>query len=182
MVMRTLFFSYLFFPTLLLGQLQGLSSVYDDAVQEWTVITSDEADFDGTLSVKFGWSGDDRLRWSYDVLDISGDIEVVAGSNGRLWRLTSPDGNLTLRRVWARDNSEWEITDGTASFTLRVRYPNNAEEWRIIDESKGYLDVFTLYRGDARDWAIEEVLDASYRVEHKLAALFIAMYVATGGD
>jgi hypothetical protein len=165
---------------LLYGQVEGISAVYDDSFVEWVIVTTDTEDNDGELGLTYGLSSDRRTDWSYRIGDLSGEISQVSGSDGRLWRLTSPDGNINLRRVWSGDNSEWEISDGYQSIVLAVRYANNAEEWRIKDESVGYLDVFTLYERDARDWVIEESLGDAYRVEFKLAALFLAMFVATG--
>lgn len=160
------------------GQLAGLSAIHDDSYREWSIITSDSSDWDaGLLEVTF--VQDQSIDWSYSIGDISGDIRVKAGSDGRLWELTSPDRLVTMRRVWVQDDTEWTISDGRQSITIKTRYGNSAEEWHITDESDGYLDIFAMYAGDSRDWVIEETLGQQYPVELQLAALFMVMYVTT---
>lgn len=174
-------FTYLvlliFFAGSGLAQIAGLSAVYDDSFVEWTIITMDSTAFEGELNQTFGFDSD--TDWSYRIEDWSGDIRMRPGTDGRLWELTSPDGNVSIRRVWPGDNREWVITDDYKSLTIRTRYRNTADEWRLTDEDDGYLDIFSAYEGDPRDWILESDLSADYTVEMRLAALFIVMYTTT---
>lgn len=157
-------------------EIVALRATYDDSFREWTIVTADEGDFDGTLSLTFGGVNNDFTDWSFDLPTVSGSIRQKWSSSDRVWELAYDGDLITIERVWPGDNREWKIYDGQVTQVIKTRYGNTADEWIITDEKDGYFDIFTQWQGDPRDWIIEENLSSEYSLAFKVALAFTAVY------
>lgn len=153
-------------------KLIGLRTEYDDTFQEWVLVTADEDDFDGELSITFS----DFTDWSFQLGELSGNIRQKWTGKDGTWEVYAEGETVVINRVWPGDNREWKLTSGKLRKTIRTRYGTSADEWRLSNEKDGFFDIFTEWEGDPRDWIIEENLNEDYSNTFKVALAFIAIY------
>lgn len=174
--------------------LSGVSTRWSDSFVEWELFatltdTVQAEDEDSELpdeelygEMKLRWLDlrDDWSEWDYNLGDERGTIKMKWKNDPTQWELRGFDGAvITMRAAWNNDFTEWRVTDNSISLTLRSRWTNQLDEWQVEDANRGTFYVYTVYRGDPRDWAIEDNLDASVPQPMKLALIFLAVFHST---
>lgn len=174
--------------------LSGISTRWSDSFVEWELFafaqdtTSEEEDDSeapdeesvGELKLRWLQMRDDWSEWDYHLGDERGTIKLKWKDDPTQWELRSYDGAVvTMRTAWNNDLTEWRVTDNSLSLTLRSRWTNQFDEWLVQDPARGTFYLYTLHRGDPRDWAIEDGLDGSVSPQMKLALVFLTVFQST---
>lgn len=174
--------------------LSGVSARWSDSFVEWelfatladTVQAEDEdsespdEELYGEMKLRWLDLRDDWSEWDYNLGDERGTIKMKWKNDPTQWELRGFDGAvITMRAAWNNDFTEWRVTDNSISITLRSRWTNQLDEWQVEDANRGTFYVYTVYRGDPRDWAIEDNLDGSVSQPMKLALIFLAVFHST---
>ncbi|TNE49823.1 MAG: hypothetical protein EP344_17760 [Bacteroidetes bacterium] len=175
--------------------LSGISTRWSDSFVEWELFVfappdssqvveegedppPPEEELFGELKLRWLNIRDDFSEWDYTLGENeSGTIKLKWKSDPSHWELRSWGGTLvTMRTSWANDLTEWRVTDNSISLNLRSRWNNQLDEWIVDDPNRGTFYMYTLTEGDARDWAIEDNLDASVPEAMKMAMIFLVVF------
>lgn len=174
--------------------LSGISARWSDSFVEWelfaSVADSTQAEDDdseppdeelyGEMKLRWLDLRDDWTEWDYNLGDERGTIKMKWKDDPTQWELRTYDGAVvTMRAAWNNDFTEWRVTDNSVSLTLRSRWTNQLDEWQVTDSSRGAFYMYTVYRGDPRDWTIEDGLDESVSQHMKLALVFLSVFHST---
>ncbi len=177
-----------FFLFLLNSQLFGqpLTEVHtrwSDSFAEWRLFTTPEPTTDDPdpqpeeiCSLKTRWP--DLDRWNEWDLDCDGGRATIRqkwNDDPEFWELRMSGELVTIKTRWRGDLSEWKISDDHNQIYLKTRY-NSPEEWLAQDRDLGRFYMYTLYRGDLRDWAIDDQLADDISPAMRLAAVFTVLY------
>lgn len=165
------------FHSLSIGQSQffGLSSVYDDVATEWIVLSADSLEeYESNLTLKWFYKNK-PADWQIDHLGNYWDIELRKNAVPQTWTLQSNNFSVTVRQRWRNDITEWRISTGSENYIWKTEYGNDLSWWYFEDDKAGFMQMWTTWDGDPRDWEIEDnaplVAD-----EIKLCMIFITMY------
>jgi len=174
--------------------LSGISARWSDSFVEWELYASvsdttqtEEADSEapdeelyGEMKLRWLNLRDDWSEWDYNLDDQRGTIKMKWKDDPTQWELRTYDGAVvTMRAAWNNDFTEWRVTDNSVSLTLRSRWTNLLDEWQVEDATRGNFYIYTVYRGDPRDWAIEDGLDDSVSQHIKMALVFLTVFHST---
>lgn len=173
--------------------LSGISTRWSDSFVEWELFVladttqTEEDDAEAPDEEVFGelklrWLNlrDDWSEWDYTLGDQRGTIKLKWKDDPNQWELRTYDGAVvTMRTAWNGDLSEWRITDNKMSLNLRCRWSNQLDEWLVQDSNRGSFYLYTMRRGDPRDWAIEDHLDESISLPVKMAMVFLTVFHAS---
>jgi len=118
----------------------------------------------------------DWSEWNVTVGDSYGTIKIKWDNNPSQWELRINNEIIQIKTVFPRDYSEWRISDGSNEFRLRSKYKNTYDDWSVDHKKLGYLDIYTEWEGDPRDWNIDDGLSEKVGEEVKIAMIFIAIF------
>jgi len=172
------FYFSLFISLFLLVQLGAQSALssfntyYDDSFTEWEVYNEEEQV--GTIEMKWKHRND-WSEWNIAVGELYGNIKMKWDNNPNQWEVRLNNEIIDIKTVYPNDFSEWRINDGTKELRLRSKFKNTSDEWTVDHKTYGFMDIFTAWDGDPRDWNIEDGLTNSIGPEIKIAMIFIAI-------
>lgn len=157
--------------------LLGASTTWSDSFTEWELFieVNDEV-VEGELETIFGL-GKNLDDWKYDVGRERGTIKKKFSSDEGNWELLSDDQTVSIRQVWPSDPSEWRISNGDIQMTLKTKWTNSGDEWLVTTSDVGDFIIYSEYKGDPRDWLIEDYMIDQIPFEMRMAATFITLYV-----
>jgi hypothetical protein len=131
----------------------------------------------GTLQQRWLNVRDDWTEWDFTLADQSGTVKIKWKNDPSQWELRSFDGEVvTMQPVWRGDFSEWRVSNNEVTLDMKSRYTTQADEWLLSSTRHGTFNVYTLRRGDPRDWAVDDQLDDEVPATLKLALVFVAIY------
>jgi hypothetical protein len=171
--------TFLFFLSLstLFGQrLTGISTQWNDSFVEWTIYTEYEGE-EGELRLR--WTARETWReWDYRIGERSGQIRAKWPDRYDEWEVRGDNLIVSARALWRNDPREWRISgpDGR-TYKWQSRYGNTFEEWVIGSEDYGFMEMYTTYLGDSRDWVIIDEIDVS--LPEKLMLVFLTIFHST---
>jgi len=165
---------------LLFSILQGFSQAsyssfntyFDDSFAEWDIYAEEEQV--GKIEMKWKLKNDWSV-WNISVDGMYGTIKMKWDNNTNHWECRMNNEVIDIKTVYPRDYSEWRIQDGSKELRLRSKYKNNHEYWSVDHKNLGYIDIYTTWEGDPRDWEIDDGLADSIGPEIKIAMIFIAI-------
>lgn len=172
----------------------GISTRWSDSFVEWEIFAlaadtipeeeeaSEAPDEELYGEMKLRWLDlrEDWSEWDFNLGEERGTIKMKWKDDPSQWELRTFDGAVvTMRAAWNNDFTEWRVTDNSFSLTLRSRWTNQFDEWQVEDAVRGNFYLYTVYRGDPRDWVIEDGLDASVSQQMKLALVFLTIFHST---
>lgn len=180
--MKHIFVFFLLLPTYCSAQyLLEAYTIYNDTFREWGFISEsyDEDangwfESEGSMSLTFA-NRNDWSSWQIELDDIDVECRLKWTNNPNHWVMYTPDDLITIRTVWRNDFRKWKITSRSHTISIKSKYANQSDEWLIDSKSKGSWTMFTDSEGDPREWIIEDDLDTTVDVYHKLAMCFIVL-------
>lgn len=181
----SLFFCLAFSP--LFGQnLTDASTRWSDSFAEWILFaTADSSASDNEPQpeeigrLKLRWPARDVwTEWDIECDSWRGTIRQKWDTAPDNWELRANGEIITMQTRWKGDFSEWKISSDRHQFILKSRY-TSPEEWLATDDENGRFYMYTLYRGDARDWAIEDDLAEEIGPEMRMAMVFTVLFNST---
>ena len=156
-------------------------TAYDDTFREWTIIAEsfDERengwyDQEGTINLSFA-NRNDWTSWQIELDDVDVECRLKWTNNPNLWVIHTADDLISIRTVWKDDFRKWKITSGSHTISIQSRYANLTDEWVLDSRTIGEWKMYTDREGDPRAWIIEDELDESVDIYHKLAMSFIVL-------
>jgi len=157
----------------------AVSSSFDHSAREWQMFYYDfSADIEQRATMYLKWPfKNDWTEWSIDIGDEIFNIKQRYRMAALQFELISAERTVSIRQKWLGDNNEWLISFDKTSLKWQTDTPNNLELW-YMEDGEEYLDMWTSYPGDSRDWIIEDRFNALPK-EVKLAAVFITIYLTT---
>lgn len=167
--------------------LSGISTRWSNSFVAWDLLvltpdaSADEDDPEeetyGSLQIRWINLRDDFSEWDYELGTEKGTIRQKWANDPTQWELRSYSGDVvTMRAMWPNDLTQWRVTDNSISLVLKPRWTNAFDEWLVEDQAHGVFYVYTLQRGDPRDWAVDDRLDTTVSQPLKLALLFLAVF------
>ncbi len=163
------------FPVFLLGQniLTGISSTWDDSFTEWIIFTENEAT-EGTFNMKWPLQRD-WSEWTVELGSLDATIRTKWRNDFSRWELRSDEMIVDFSPIWRDDFTEWRFLFAGHQLKWQSAYKNDWNIWFMEDRTYGYLEMYTVFEGDPRDW---EVFDDSLALpdEVKLAMLFTTLF------
>lgn len=157
------------------------STVYNDSFREWSIIgeSYDKRkdgwyDTEGSISLTFG-NRNDWTSWQIELDDVDVECRLKWTNNPNLWVIHTPDDLISIRTVWKDDFRKWKITSSTHTISIKSRYANLSDEWVLESRSIGQWKMYTDSEGDPRQWIIEDELNESVDMYHKLAMSFAVL-------
>lgn len=180
--MKYSFVLLLFLPLSCLSQyLLEAYTVYDDTFREWSIICEsfDEDEnawfeSEGTISLTFG-NRNDWSSWQIELDDVDVECRLQWTNNPNHWVIHTPRDLITIRTVWKNDFRKWKITSSSHTIAIKSKYANQTDEWILESTSIGNWKMFTDDEGDPRSWIIEDDLNTSVDIYHKLAMTFVVL-------
>lgn len=157
-------------------------TTYNDSFREWEF----SADFfdnqrnewyeeSGTISQIFS-SRNDWSEWRIEIDDLSVECRLKWRDNPNHWVMYTPDDLITMRTVWRNDMRKWKIVSNSQTITIETKYRNIMDSWSFRSKSNGQWNMYMDREGDPRYWIIEDDLDSSIDIYHKLAMTFIVLH------
>nr|MBS0038391.1 hypothetical protein [Saprospiraceae bacterium] len=173
-----LFAFFLLVSSLHAQTLTGVSTVWDDDYQEWSIFIEGDTVNLGQLEL-MSMLGSPRMDWSYRVLETFGKIRNLQRNDYSQWEVEGPFNIVTFRQQWRDDLREWRVTDNRITINWRSKYQNHYEEWEVSHRDFGYFAMYTLNPGDPRDWIIIDRLNEEVPFEMKMAFVFITVFLTS---
>ncbi len=174
--MRLIYFFFInFCLNVSLGAQEVFSSFntyYDDSFAEWEIYSEEEQL--GTIEMKWKLKND-WSEWQVAIGDYYGTIKMKWDNNPNHWEVRINNEIIDVKTVYPRDYSEWRVSDGSNKLRLTSKYKNVYEEWSVDHKQHGFMDIFTNWEGDPRDWNINDGLEETIGTEIKIAMIFIAI-------
>ncbi len=157
-------------------QLTGIATQWGDSFMEWIVYTDVE---DEVGELKLRWSAQDDWReWTYRIGEYTGQIRAKWPERYDEWEVRGENVIITARALWRDDPRQWRIhTPEGHQYRWNSRFGNILDEWVIGSEEFGFMEMFTVYEGDPRDWTIVDELDAS--LPEKMMLVFLTIFNST---
>ena len=154
--------------------LSGISTLWSDSFVEWEIFTDDE-EIVGELKMRWQMQ-EDWSEWDYRLEDAIGSIKQKWKNNSNEWELRGGNQIITARTIYRDDFTEWRITDNTKTLILKTRFGNNGNEWILEGKGYGFMEIFTEWENDPRDWLIVDELSEEIDLPMKMGAIFLAIY------
>lgn len=178
--MKAIFFVFsLLFTTSIHAQyITGMSTAWNDSFVEWIVYTyqgEEEDDAEGELKMRWQMQ-EDWSEWDYRVEDKIGSIKQKWKNNPNEWEVRGDNKVISARTSFRDDYTEWRITDNKITLIVETRFGNNGNEWRVRKSDYGYMDIFTEWQSDPRDWGITDELSDEISLPMKMAVVFLVIY------
>ena len=174
------------FSALFSQKLTDVSARWSDSFAEWVLFsTADSSASDNEPKpeeigrLKLRWPDRDLwTEWDIECEDWRGTIRQKWDNEPDNWELRANGKIITMQTRWTGDFSEWKITSDRQQLILKSRYAS-PEEWLVKSGDSGRFYMYTLYRGDARDWAVEDDLGPEIGREMRMALVFTVLYNST---
>jgi hypothetical protein len=178
-------------PVLQAQSISGINTRWSDSFVEWDIYetlidSTDDADAEpyeaktGGLQLRWLNLRDDWSEWDYELGEERGTIKVKWKNDPSQWELRTYDGSIvTMRTAWKDDLSEWRVTDNTVTLILKSRWANQFDEWVVEDAKRGQFYMYTVRRGDPRDWNVRDQLDGSVSQPMRMALVFLTAFVGS---
>ena len=151
----------------------AIATTWSDDFSEWTIFL-DQEDGEGILKLRWPMQRD-PTEWDFDVDGTRGEIRLKWKNDPGEWEIRSEGRLISARAIWANDIRHWRISDGTHKIVWKTRWGNSLEEWETEDDRFGYFRLYTAWKGDPRDWIIEDKLDSTLDTPFKMALVFLAV-------
>jgi len=172
-----------FFTTSAQSEFLQISAESDFSASDWNlysyVLEEDEDYIDkiyGVLRIKWplraSWD-----EWRIENNNVIYDIKQKWGNNRDEWELRSETGQIvSIKTKWRNDYTEWVIKSDQHEIRWISEFERDLSSWFFEHKTLGHMSMYTEFRGDPRDWVIE---DFSEKIsdEIKLAAIFITTYL-----
>lgn len=156
-------------------ELYGLHARWDDSFAEWTISTYNDPKA-GQL-VRQWPLGNDWTQWSIRLGDFSGTIRQKFAHNPAQWELRFGNEVVTMRPVYPGDANIWRIQSGDLNLTWSRDSRHLDAQW-TIDRVPGF-SMYTEFKGDPRDWIINDEVVPSLTTAAKLAMIFLTVFYST---
>lgn len=158
--------------------LTGMGTAWNDSFVEWIVYTyqgEEENDAEGELKMRWqlqeNWS-----EWDYDIEDQIGSIKQKWKDNSNEWEVRGNNKVISTRTSFRDDFTQWRITDNTITLIVETRFGNNGNEWRVRKGEHGFMELYTAWENDPREWIIVDELSEDISLPMKMAVVFLAIY------
>ena len=160
--------------------ISGLSSNWDDSFSEWTIFGFDgDKEIEGELRLKWPL----RSNWTEWVIDNLDEVRIQIKqkypNNTDLWELRSGNDIVTIQTKWRKDITSWRIKYDKHNITWRTEYANDLNYWYFEDDKLGFLEMFTIYPNDVRDWEIVDQTIEDVPLIVKIACVFVTSYFSS---
>jgi len=175
-------FIYLY-PSLSSGQSTffNISSEYDNSAIEWQIVSLDSLDNEILSSVRAKWPNEKSwTEWQFDHLEYFWDMSLRYQTNPQHWYLNTDYGTVAIKQKWRNDFTEWTIRYDDIQLKWTTDFGNDISQWYFEDKEYGFMEMWTSYEGDPRDWEIEDQAP-NVPDEMKLAMMLITVILANGG-
>ena len=174
--------SMVVFFTFMLPALQaqtpiGIGTRYNNTFREW-IITTDSTDVEGELRMRWTFQ-DDWTAWDFELGDEHGTIDQKWEGEPDLWEIKCNGVIVNARTAWKGEFYRWKLSDGTHQYNWEPKYRSEPDEWLTEDNGKGYLQMYTYYEGDAREWVIKDELPKDVSTAMRMALIFLALHFST---
>lgn len=184
--MKKTAFSALFALIFILpGSAQNLTDArtrWSDSFVEWLLFSApdtagnDEPQREETGKIALRWpNSNDFSEWDVEQDDLRGTIKQKWKNDPNRWELRADGETITIKTRWDNDFTEWKITDDTRTLYLKTRF-NSPDEWLTTSSEFGRFYMYTLFRNDPRDWAIEDDLKPEISQAMRLAIVFVVLF------
>lgn len=154
--------------------LTGMSTSWSDSFVEWEIFTDDE-ELNGELKMRWQMQ-EDWSQWDYRLDDAIGSIKQKWKDNPNEWEVRGDNKVITARTIYRDDFREWRITDNSKTLRLKTRFGNNGNEWILEGKDYGFMEIYTEWENDPRDWIIVDELSDDVPLPMKMAVVFLAIY------
>lgn len=155
---------------------------WSDSFVEWLLFSTpdtagnDEPQPEETGKIALRWpNSNDFSEWDVEYDDLRGTIKQKWKNDPNRWELRAAGEAITIKTRWDNDFTEWKITDDTRTLYLKTRF-NSPDEWVTASSEFGRFYMYTLFRGDPRDWAIEDDLKPEISQTMRLAMVFVVLF------
>jgi len=176
----TLFLFFLLANSILAqSEFTGASARWDDSAREWEIFSfvgEDEYESENELRLKWPLKND-WTEWTFDYNNNFNYIKLKWPNDPGHWELRTEDGAVvSIKTKWRNDFTEWVIEMEDLKINWISEYRANMSSWYFESDELGYLNMYTAFRGDPRDWLIEDhALEMPDEI--KMAAIFISIYL-----
>ena len=153
-----------------------------DSFVEWILYSTpdtaqnEEPQPEETGKLALRWpNSHDFSEWDIEQDDLRGTIKQKWKNDPNRWELRADGEAITIKTRWDGDFTEWKITDDTRTLHLKTRF-NSPDEWLTTSSEFGRFYMYSLFRGDPRDWAIEDDLSPEISRAMRLAMVFVVLF------
>ena len=158
-------------------QLTGISSQWNDSFSEWKVYASIDStqEIEGEMHLKWAFKND-WTEWVIDnILDTRVNIKMKYANNSNFWELRSGNTIIMMQTKWSNDFTEWRVKFDGGQVNWKADYKSNLNYWYYDDDKFGFMEMFSVYDNDPRDW---EIIEKSTNIpqEVNLACMFLTSF------
>jgi hypothetical protein len=172
-----LFISFITMSSLMAQTPIGIGTRYSNSFREW-IITTDDEDVEGELRMRWTFQ-DDWTSWDFELGDAHGTIDQKWEGEPDLWEIKCNGVIVNARTAWKGEFYRWKLSDGTHQFNWQPKFRTSPDEWETEDNKEGFLQMYTYYDGDAREWVIKDELPKDVSVAMRMALIFLALHFST---
>lgn len=156
------------------------NTLYSDSFADWEIraeiLKNDEwVLVDGNIQLNFE-GRNDWSSWNIEIEDIDITCRLKWRNNFNHWVIRTQDDLITIRTVWKDDFRKWKITSRSHIISIESKYRNLVDEWELTSKSIGSWKMYTDREGDPRQWIIEDDLNETVNLSHRLAMTFIVLF------
>ena len=155
----------------------GVGTRYVDSFREWEITTDDE-DVEGELEIRWAFRND-WTEWDIRIGDITATIERKWKDDPNLWEIQCEGVIVNAKTTWPGEFNRWKLTDGTHQFNWGTKYFNLRDEWLAETKNDGYMQLYTYWDGDPREWVVVDELSSEVSTAMRLAMIFLAIHFST---
>lgn len=166
-----------FFPLLDAQKIIGIGTRYDDSFRDWVITTEDE-ELNGALGIRWAFRND-WTEWDVRIGDVFASIEQKWKDDPSLWEIRCEGVTVNARTTWPGEYYRWKLNDGRHQFNWRSAYANKRDEWSTDNPEDHFLQVYTYWDGDPREWVVIDALPEDVSMAMKLAMIFLALHFST---
>jgi len=158
------------------GYFVGVSSTWDDRLDEWELEVEDEDAQSAVIYISQLWPlRNNWEEWRIEGELLEGNIKTKWRGDISQWELRTAKSVVLISQLSRGDLNRWELREGSQRVTVSTKYYDNPNEW-VVKGSKDAWAMWTTNVNDPRDWYIEDYIDGEYSLALRTGLVFISLW------
>ncbi len=147
---------------------------YSNTFREWEFYTLDE-NTTGQMWMRWPFQND-WTSWDLSVGDLPASIQQENAGDPNFWVIRCNGVIVNARTAWKGEFYRWKLSDGQHQINWEARYANQRDQWATDRLKEFPFQMKMDWKGDPRQWTIEDQLPDEISLAMKLAMIFLAIH------
>ncbi len=155
----------------------GVETRYNNSFKEWNLVT-DDPDLIGQLWMRWPFQND-WTSWDLQVGDTHASIQQERPDDPNFWVIRCQGVIVNAKTAWSGEYYRWKLNDGNHQINWEARYANQRDTWATDRLKEFNFQMHSDWKGDPRQWTIEDQLPEDVSLAMRVAMVFITLHFST---